>query len=266
MFRNCKSNRNLFKGLILLIILLSTSYNSYGYVMPAEQLLDFMTKNFSGYKTVVLIQSTFQTADNNEKVFSEQISLKSPDLYSTKVLDRLGGRSIVPDLSYLRLLVANDETDIEHFLSSIGVDLQKVSFTRLDDKIAYRIGAKDPDSPKLLIEKDRFVPILLTYKLPGELNDKTITIRFQDYRKENDGWYPYEITYKSGENLVEEYTIQSLQFNVPVDSSTLKQFPQIKIPDQPAANSENNGLIEENPAVDKDRLRDVIKAFEHQHD
>ena len=218
--------------LIGILFFLSTSYSSMAYVMPAEQLLGFLTDNFSGYRSVVLIHSVLRITSGSEKIFTEQVSLSSPNKYSTKLLDRLGGRDDSPDLTYRQLLMANKTERLEHVLSAVGIDIKTVSYTRMDGKIAFRIGAEDPESPKLYIEKERFIPLLLMYKAPGELNNNLISVRFQDYQKDAKGWYPFEIIYSEGSGLVETYTVQTFEFNVPVDNAALQQFPELEIPEE----------------------------------
>lgn len=265
MFNINKIKKQCIAGLMIaLISIITVSYNGMAYVMPAEQLLGFISDNFSGYKSVVLIHSVLSTTPDNEKVFSEQINLVSPDKYSVQLLDRLGGRSNSPDLTYLQLIMANQTERLEHILSAVGIDLKTVSYTRMDGKIAYRIGGKDPESPKLLIDKESFVPLLLVYKSPGELNEKLISVRFQAYQEEEKGWYPFEIIYNEGENLVETYRVQSIQFNVSVDSSTLQQFPELEIPEEMIDDQELDR--EEQLLFEKDLLRKIIEASEEQYE
>jgi len=250
---------------IVLIIsgILLSSYNSLGYVMPAEQILDFMTGNFKRFQSVTLIQSTLQTADGNEKVFTEQLWLESPDKYSAKTLDRMGDRNaIVSDLLYWQLLIASSREKIEKILLPLGIDLTQTSFTRLDGVIAYCIGSREPDSPKLLVEKKRFLPLLLIYKIPGDINNETITVRFGDYQKMEEGWYPFEISYESGDSLVEKYTIQTFQANNPIDMVKLKKFPEYELP-EPA--EESGTSYSEGPEIDEEQIQNVLKAFEEEY-
>ena len=240
------------------------SYSVIAYVMPAEQLLGFMADNFSGYKTTVLIHSVLRTTPESEKVFSEQVSLSSPDRYSTKLLDRLGGRSDSPDLTYLQLLMSNEPERIRHILSALGVDVKSVSYTRIDGKIAYRIGSGDPESPKLLIDKERFVPLLFTYKAPGPRKGQLISVRFQEYQKESKGWYPFEIIYSAGENLVERYRIQTIEFNVPVDSTALQQFSELEIPEEMTDDQELEE--EEKLSFERALVKKILEASEEQNE
>ena len=261
MFKINKMKKCNGAGLLIgILFFLSTGYSSMAYVMPAEQLLGFVTDNFSGYRSVLLIHSVLRTTPENEKVFTEQISLSSPNKYSTQLLDRMGGRNDSPDLTYRQLLMANKTSRLEHVLSAIGIDIKTTSYTRMDGKIAYRIGLKDPESPKLLIEKERFVPLLLIYKAPGELDDKIITVRFQDYQQQAKGWYPFEIIYSENSGLVERYTVQTLEFNVPVNTAALQQFPELEVPEEPI--DEEKIAEEEEQEIAREILRKITEVSE----
>jgi len=137
--------------LIFSTLTLMVNEKSHGYIMPAEQLIGFMTSNFSNFKTLVIIQSNQQGNqghENPETVFKEQIWMKSPNLFHSKVLDQDVSRSEVPDITYRQLLIANKKDNIERLLSRMGINLQSVAFTRIDGIIAYRIGDKGSESPK----------------------------------------------------------------------------------------------------------------------
>ena len=140
-----------FKSIISIIILLTcltlmVNDRCHGYIMPAEQLVDFMIKNFSSFDTLVITQSTLQTEQDREKVFKEQVWLKSPDLFNLKSLDHIAGRIELPDMAYRQLLMANSRWRLEQLLSMMGVNLQSTAFTRHGETIAYRVGEKGPDS------------------------------------------------------------------------------------------------------------------------
>jgi hypothetical protein len=230
------SNMKSFLRDIALIIYFMTILNgrAYGYVMPAEQLLAFMANNFADIQTAVIVQSTLKTEQDNEKVFMEQVQLKSPNLFSIKAFDNTARGGRLPDMAYRQLLIANTSSRLQVVLSMMGINLQAVSFTRIDGTIAYRIGEKGDNSPRLLIEKERFLPLLLIYRPGGEMLGDTVTVRFEDYRREDTGWLPFQISYSVNDRIREEYTTQSLQINVPLNQSLLQAFEMIPyFPDQP---------------------------------
>jgi hypothetical protein len=247
----------IFFGTLCLISLTAiVSSRSYGYVMPAEQLLDLMTDNFARYRTLAIIQSTLQIGQDNEKVFKEQIQVQSPDLFSLKVLDQIAQRTELPNMVFRQFLIANSEGNLEQILSMMGVNLKAVSLTRIEGVIAYRIGEAEIDMPKLIIEKERFLPLLFVYRLPGDMADEVVTVAFEDYRKDDEGWFPYEISYSVGNRVTEKYSIQTFQYNVPINRSLLQPFEMIIYPAE-VPEKEVSDMEEED-------LRDIIRALEEE--
>jgi hypothetical protein len=127
-------------------------------------------------------------------------------------------------MAYRQLLMANTSTRLEQLLSMMGINLEAVSLTRVDGVIAYQIGQKGDHIPKLLIEKERFLPLQLVYRMAGDTSEEIVKVRFQDYRKEGKGWIPYQINYSVDNRIREEYSIQNLQINEQIDSSSLQTF------------------------------------------
>lgn len=249
-------------GLVIFVILFfAVNERCLGYIMPAEQLVDFMVANFSKFKTLIVTQSTRQAAEGeqgNETVFREQIWMKSPNLVHFKILDENGERTAIPDLAYRQLLMSNSSERIEQILFWMGINLRSVAFTRIDGVIAYRIGGKDDKSPKLLIGKEGFLPLLLIYRSPDNPTGGHITVRFKDYRKLEKGWYPFEITYSVGDEVRETYTLQTLQANVPVNAALLQ--PSWTESFQEISPERDRMEIEE-----EKRLRRIIEAFEEKY-
>ncbi len=242
---------------LLISMILGRGDRCLGYIMPAEQLIDFMTRNFSALKTLVVTQSTLRIDKDQERVFMEQVLTKSPDLFNLKILDQRVERQTQPDLSYRQLLMANPADRIERLLTIMGIRLDIVALTRIDGVIAYRIGEKDPDKPKLLIEKERFLPLLLVYLPSGDTPEDIVTVRFRDYRKQDKEWYPFDITYSTGSGIREQYTILSFQPNAQAGSSMLRPFETQPGPDQPPEGGPSK--------TEEERLRNIIKAFEEKY-
>ena len=155
--------------------------NARGYVMPAEQVIGLMAKNFSGVKTVLITQAKYleKPEDQVEETPSEEKWwLKSPDLFRFEASGTSGlpaEDSMTPfRLNYQaaarRLLMAAGERAMISLLSKLEVNLESVGLTRLNGVVAYRLGEKGPEDPKLLVEKERFLPILLCFAC-GNIRD-----------------------------------------------------------------------------------------------
>lgn len=247
---------------LVMFFLLTITGKCRAYILPAEQLIDFMTKNFSTIRTLVITQSTLQTdlVHQQERVFTEEIRMKAPDLFQYKVLEQSEDRHDSPYMSYRQLLMANTGEQIRQLLMQMGIDLEIVAYTRIDGIIAYRIGLKGPEEPKLLIEKKRFVPLLLIYRIPGPLTAKMVTVRFQEYRKQDDAWYPFEIGLSVEDSVKEQYKILTYQSNIPVDASILVPFLVRPGMDD---SLEKRPAGVENP--EDERLKKIIKTFEKKY-
>lgn len=230
------------------------------YVLPSEQLIGFMAANFAKFDTIVIRQSTeVENPGDDEKpaAFEEIVTMKAPDLFRTELVGLSAEETREIDHRYRELLIASGEKGLKELLSGMGIDMEKVSFTRIDGIIAYMIGDRDPNSPKILIEKERFLPLLLIYSLSTYYGQEVVKVRFKDYRQVEQGWYPFEITYSAGGQVTERYIVHSLRANVPVSPSYFSSPPILSQPEAPA---EEGGSPSE-----EERLRRIIETFEQKY-
>jgi len=244
--------------------------NISAYIMPVEQLAGFVAANFSSFKTLVVSQSTHLVnipSQGPEPVFQERVWLRSPGFYYSEPIyasegqgkeedGTVGGRH-GPDMSFRRLLMAGDGKTVLAFLSEMGVNSGSVSFSRLDGVIVYRIGDTGLESPKLLVEKKRFLPLLFNYWLPTNSRKKMVTVRFEEYRKIGKGWYPYKIVYSAGNDTEEHYAIEDLEVNIPI-TQTLSIIPG------PGALPAGNPEMKPKPEEGK-RLKEVIEVLKKKY-
>jgi len=263
--KSSRVSKNFLGIFLFLSLTLMISETCPAYVMPAEQLIQFMSAGFSNLKTVILTQFVQQFIRTSEEdldiseieIIKEQIWMKSPDFYRARVLDEETNRHFVPDLTYRQLLVSNSAERLTALLSGLGIDLGQVAFTRIEGAIAYRIGDRDPEGPKILIEKEHFLPLFLQYRSSRHPEGKVISIRFRDYQQVEEGWYPFEIAYSSDTMMNEIYTIINIMSNMPIDPSILSSpMPEI-----------DTGVSEgaKQSLSDEERLRDIIKKIEEKY-
>ena len=240
---------------------LQASEKSFGYVLPAEQIIKFMAANASRYKTLVITQFTQQEKGQALDVkiyelFREKIWMQAPNRYHAEVLDGGRVRREGPDVAFRRLLLADSPDSFMQLLLNMGIALDTVSYTKVEGVVAYRIGNKEPTSPKILIEKERFLPLRLSYWSIGTHAGALIEVKFQDYREVDKGWYPFEITYSSDRWPDEVYTLLTILPNGPFDSSIFSSPISGSHPDRP---TEGEGLS------DEERLKKIIKKFEERY-
>lgn len=212
------------------------------FVLPASQIIEFMTKRFEGLKAVRITQlTTIKDMDQEmERVFGEIIEVVSPDSYRSEVVGQPGTRLTIQSGSrtlriidnrlasesegnnflYRFLLLDQTPERIRSKLQSKGINVDNVSLTRLDGTVAYVIGERHGDNPRLLVDKERFLPLLLRYG--------NASFRFSDYSEIMEGtWYPYHIIFSSYGIIVEEYLAKEITANPPVDITQFS-IPLIK--------------------------------------
>jgi hypothetical protein len=218
--------------LIALLFLVLSPCHSLSYVLPSDQIIEFMAHRFAALKTLRILRvTTFKDFyGQTEKAFGEIIEVMSPDRFRADVAGKPGARltvhngsktlriinrTIVSGLErdhfqYHFLFVAQNPRRILKAFQRENINISTVSLTRFEGKIAYLIGDKEEGSPRLLVEKERFLPLLLA------LDD--FSVRFSDYREiGEETWYPYQIVYSSYGSVAEEYSVQDVTVNPPLD-------------------------------------------------
>ena len=244
-------------ALLVMILALSPFGICQGYIMPAEQLLQRMAANFSGFATQVIVQSTQRkdgSGQGDSILVREKVWAKSPDLFHSQVLDEDQTRKGKPDLTFRQLLVSNSPERIMSVLEALGVDLKRVSFSRFNGIIVYQIGTSEPDSPKLCIDKETFLPILLQYRSAESPGGGTALVEFRDYRKVDKGWYPFEVSFMTDNGIEEIYALETMETNVPIDITVFV------VPERPSGQSQ-----EKTEPNQQERLRHIIKTFEEKY-
>ncbi|MBW1785445.1 MAG: hypothetical protein JRK53_02320 [Deltaproteobacteria bacterium] len=186
------------------------------YILPAEQLVGFMLKNFPGIRGLGITQTvTAVTFDDNEtahapfhetvrmtafggihveQALSPAAPLTGPDgMVRPTAQESAAVVWARSDRSFRRLLTAGSWRPMLAQLTDWGIFHEAVSYTRQNGTIAYRIGMEGPAQPALVLEKERFLPLLLRYRPARDNGAGPITVEFSDYRPVAGGWYPYEI-------------------------------------------------------------------------
>ena len=265
-----KINRYVFAVLLIPVLAWVAPGKGQAYILPAEQVVGLMAANFSKFETLKITQSTLllnPRSQETEMALEEEIWLKSPSFFRSELAGQTDGQGTMgddlgsgrpgADMAFRRLFLANDGGMIMAFLSEMGIDLASVALTRFDGIIAYRVGDKDPESPKLLIEKERFLPLFLSYRVLADSGLRMVNVRFYDYRKLELGWYPYEIAYYFGDEISERYIVLDLRVNVSIDQ------PLSEIPIEGLRFVETPEQREDTP--EKARVRELINIFKDKY-
>ncbi|MFC1821682.1 hypothetical protein ACFL9T_03180 [Thermodesulfobacteriota bacterium] len=259
-----KKTRPLFISLFIITAVFSVFQGrGHGYIMPADQMIHSMVANFSHFKTLIITQSRVpdenQATDEQAEGTKERIWIKAPGYYHKENITNAGGtqeRSI--DQIYRQLLIANSERRVKRILLEMGIDLKKTALTRIDGKAAYRIGSEGVHDTKLVIDKEKFLPLLITYNPYGVSDGRFLTVRFKDFRPLEKGWYPFEILYVEDGQTVGRLIIHEIQVNQPIEQSLF--LGKRTQPAHPTAKPEKQAHPPEN-----ERLRQIIKTFEKKY-
>jgi hypothetical protein len=228
----------LLMGLLTCIGLIAPSVG-HTYILPATQIIEFMVKKYASVRALQITQLTkvLDLQRERERVFGESISVMSPDLYRSEAAGQPGKRIILHNGSRTLKIVdgevarkREDRVFVFHFLlmgqqsrwllqclEELGINLDRVSLTRFKGKIAYLIGNRQEGSPRLLVEKDLFIPLLLQYG-----NVVFLASDFTEIKREL--WYPRYMLYSyTGANIEdyiqEEYRIKDVMLNPSLDAS-----------------------------------------------
>ena len=249
------------------------------YVMPLEQILGRVRKQFGTLNTLIIEQATHVIHSRDplrEKVFREKVWLKTPSYersmemgaphlpnaganegVKTEKLPEQAMRQPNPDAAYRWILMANPKGEISAFLTQLGIQIWDLGYDRCDGVVAYRVGARDPNGPRLLVDKARFFPLLLSYVLPGDPEGRLVTVRFRDYRKIDAGWYPYEIEYSLEDAPTEAYHILDLTANAQIQTSFFERRVQ-RAPTAPRP-------PESQKKPDDQRLKKIMRNLEKKY-
>lgn len=225
--------------LSLIAIVISPSIGQ-SYILPSVQIIEIMTNKFATIRTLHIIQLTKLKglSQETEKIFGESIYLMSPDLYRSEIAGEPGKRLMVhngsktlriinggiaydresQDFLYRFLLLAQNPKRLLEILKDLGINLEKVSLTRFNGRIAYLIGEREEGSPSFLVDKDLFLPLLLKYD--------DFIFHFSDYKEIlEETWYPYQIVFSSKGTITEEYMIKDITVNPPIEASLFNISP-----------------------------------------
>ncbi len=270
-------------------ILCLTAGEISAYVMPLEQILSRVRKRFAAINTLIIEQATHVIRSREplqETVFREKVWLKTPRYERTTQMEApplpnaertppetaagaaspaknteqpsdQGLRQPNPDTAFRWLLMSNPKGELSAFLTQLGIQIWDVGYDRCDGIVAYRVGTRDHDGPRLLVDKERYFPLLLSYVLPGDPDGRLVTVRFKDYRKDEAGWYPYEIEYALENAPTEIYFILNLTANASIEASFFERpMAPLPVPARPSVNVEN---------TDDQRLKKIMQNLEKKY-
>ncbi len=261
--RGAWPSRSGLMGIILLLIAL-VPVNGLSYILPAGQIIEYMGKNFSCFQSLVVRQwakATDPYGEEEIEMMEQKVWLKAPWLSHCEMGAQPSGDQEFRSISHgcgwcelpeiLPLFLQHTPEELINLLSQWGIDISIVSLTHVGNEVAYRIGNKTEMSPYLIVQRDHFLPVLLRICGQG-LGTIPFTVEFKDYDKVGEGWYPKRIICTADSGEEEEYVVQRVEANVPIDPSIFsnnKEQPQ-EIPSEAVHSPDSS-----------ERIKDIIETI-----
>jgi hypothetical protein len=219
---------------------------AFAYIPSAEQVFSLMPhqKHQDIQVLVLMLETTFYGDEwpDGAMTVKETVCYRYPDRFLSKIhvssVDKIyfvqGEASLItidqkiiseeklPMDAYKDLFLYRSPESVMYHLSKEGINTGTVSFGRLDNKIAYVIGAVYPDEslPQVWVEKDTFRPLRLFF--PRSDTSAKIDIRYDHYFSIGGGmWYPGRVTFYQDDQPVKEQVLKTYK-----TSSDADAFPE----------------------------------------
>ena len=234
--------------IVSIVTCLYTPANAY--VLPGPYILKLMTQNLGKAKSLLVSQTLVIHDDTLQKSgveLSETLRYVFPEMFRSDTLSEQvhrihvlsKGKAVtvidgkVADESdnrydwYKNILLFKPRKMLQDKLSLLGVDVKVSSLGRFQGKPAYVLGALYPDetTPQVWLDKDTFRPFrwIMTSK-DGKSRDNSLEVRYLEWQKVKNTWYPMRIEFFMADILVREIHVQ----NIKVNPSFLKKLFDIK--------------------------------------
>lgn len=209
------------------------------YILRGPHILELMTKKAGKPGSMLVSQAVkFFHEDGSEvteaaetlryifpKAFrSESVSENAQRIYvaadgdAMTVIDgRLAATAESMFDRYKDILLYRSREMLQQQLVKRGVDMTVVAFGRMDDQIAFVIGAERPDEPvpQVWVDKETFLPLRWLMRTDDGNGGQTVfEIRYNDWRQVEHVWYPMQIAFYENETLVREIRVETLKTNL----------------------------------------------------
>jgi hypothetical protein len=262
--------------MVLLWISFSGVLSARAYVLPAEQVLAYMTDRVGPSHGLIVSQKTlvydplieagmqelaetlyyvppdrFRSEITGPEV--EKITVVGPDGVVMVVDDRILSEKQHLFDHFKDLILYNSAEMLTRQLLRLGVDVDRVSLGRFEDRIVYIIGAGYPDQsvPQVWVDKERFRPV--RFILQGGNDQATKEIRYTDYMVgERGADYPGRVLFYEDGKLVRMHVVDRVERHAQVadalfDLSRIREqyrLVESPPPEEPTSGSELDGVRE----------------------
>jgi hypothetical protein len=126
--------------------------------------------------------------------------------------------------SYQRVLRSRTRSRLMRTLNDLGVETAISSLGRVEETVVFVLGAHYPDESvtQLAVDKETFLPVRLLL-VDGEADGtgQRLDIRYLNWRKIQDSWFPMQVMFYTGEHLVREIRVGDLRLNPSIPSGLM---------------------------------------------
>ena len=236
MLKRHKRNIAIFCFAATLLFCIGTSH---AYILRGPHILELMTQKYGKSRSMLVSQKilffhtgeaeTIEVRETLRYIFSEAFRSDATSENSERIhlmskgntMTVIDGKIAVTGETlfdiYKDILLYRSRELLRTRLAALGVDMSVVAFGRFEGKIAFVIGAEKPDDPvsQLWVEKDSFLPIRWRVKADGSDAQKMdMDIRYSDWRKIDNAWYPMRIVFYQDKKPVREIKTEALRTNL----------------------------------------------------
>lgn len=275
--------KNAFKPISFLLLSLCWVIPAAAYIPPAEQLLGFMTDRLGPAHAFVVYQQTIvydPAIEDGMEELAETLYFAAPDRFRSElvgpevervtVVGPRGALSVVDGrivregqhaFDHFKDLMLLTEADRSvEVLLKLGVDVDRVSLGRFENRIVYVIGAKYPDEtvPQVWIDKATFRPLRFILEAGDEGAGKEV--RYGEYlEKGNRGEYPGRMLFYENGELVRMHVVDAVETQTEISAEL---FDLNRIRDMYGETYGPSGVPAESPPGSTSELDDVKKSLE----
>lgn len=261
--QNSEQKRNGTRICVLAIFLLlmtaSIGKPVYAYVLQGPHILDLMIEKLGRARRLWVSQTleVYRSGTQQAPVeFDETLRYRFPEMFRSDIVAENTRRIHVLSMGDVLTIVdgkveGDTETRFDLYkdillfrarpllmerLARFGVDATISSLGRYQDRIAWVVGARYPDEsvPQIWFDKDTFLPFrwIVTRTVGGNRKD-ALEVRYLQWRKVQDTFYPMRIEFYRGDHLVRGIRANEIRLD-PAFSDTVFDIAHLKSINQPA--------------------------------
>ncbi len=212
---------------------------AHAYILRGSHLLELMTQQYGTAQTLMVSQNVRFYEPESMKILAEAEEtlryLFPYDFRSDSISQNATRIHLVSEGRALTVvdekIVANQETSFDLYkdillyrtrellnqrLTSLGIDTTLTCLGRFNGRIAIVLGSEKPDEPvsQMWVDKETLQPMRWrVVSGSGDTSATDLEIRYDEWRRVNQTWYPMIIGIYKGGALEREIYVKALRIN-----------------------------------------------------